>query len=92
MIKDLKTRLKLRPPWKYKKKGLKFSPSAEEALNNLGWDKEEFVKEFDPTYGAYEIIHDDVVVGRFHGRYNQSGIYMIHYRKMPGADKEKETE
>lgn len=88
MIKDLKTRLKLRPPWKYKQKGLRFSPGAEKALSTLGWDKEEFVKEFNPQHGAYEIVHDGEVVGRFYGRYNQSGVYMIHYRKMPGADKE----
>ena len=91
MQKDLLTRLKLRPPWKFKKRGLQFSPGARNALKDLNWDEKEFLKEFNPSHGAYEIIHGDQVVARFYGRYNQSGIYMIHYRKTPqGREEDKD--
>ena len=80
MSKNLEERLKLRPPWKFKKRGLQFSPGAQKALESLNWSTKEFLEKFKPEEGPYEIMEDNCVIGRFYGRYNRSGIYMIHYR------------
>ena len=82
MQKDLKTRLKLRPPDKFKKRGLRFLPKAKTALKELKIDEESFLKKFDPQMGSYDISNAETLF-RFYGRYNRSGMYVIHCREIP---------
>ena len=88
MQKDLATRLKLRPPHKFKKRGLRFSPKAKVVLEKLEIDEKTFLEEFNPQLGAHEIIDKGETLFQFYGRYNRSGLYMIHCRETAIGDKD----